>query len=201
MLFRSGKAREAREQMRNGEWPRLVLMAERRVFWLVELLQGKVGSNSVRSAPDCWMQEPLTLCRDLQHPLHPTLIHLPLAFLMASLSLDVLALITPSLPVAVLARMPFRESIINSWAYHLAGAGLIFSLPATTSGLAELYAMVRSRVMENGWGRMAGDVWSGEDSKVVATLVHAGTMDLVSESSSLVPILHHIPVPSPVYKV
>ncbi|KAL8277215.1 hypothetical protein RQP46_010388 [Phenoliferia psychrophenolica] len=161
----SEKSKDAKGRIERGDWPEGVRMAERGVFWLVEVLQGKVGSNS--------------------HPLHPSLIHLPLAFLLASLSLDTFHLAGPYLPLGITSALfsltgsPHKVTRLNEWSYYLAGAGMLFSLPATTTGLAELYAMTRSRVMEVGWKKFGTGVMQGEEKKVVATLRHAGAMDLV----------------------
>ncbi|KAK4698741.1 hypothetical protein P7C70_g7529, partial [Phenoliferia sp. Uapishka_3] len=160
------KSKEAAKRIDAGDWPKALLMLERRVHSVTQLLQGKVGSNS--------------------HPLHPALIHLPLAFLLASLSLDAFHLAGPHLPLFLTSLIftltgggPRKVSVLNEWSYFLAGAGLLTSLPATTTGLAEFYEMTRSRVMEFGWKELGASIFRGDEPKIVANIRHAGAMDTV----------------------
>jgi len=126
----------------------------KRAFEIVGL--GKVGSNS--------------------HPIHPSTVHFPIAFLTGSNILNLLygaCLYTPALvPFAVDKENTGTIAILG---YFLNLTGIVTSIPAVLTGFAELYAMIQGR------GLMVYD--KKLDCKVIepvvkTTLTHATLNDI-----------------------
>jgi len=124
---------------------------------------GKFGSNS--------------------HPVHPATIHMPIAFLMTASALDILSFIGLHSPTALYPLMKLTTSTtaftnnldtvallnyLSLFSYASTIAGLITSLPALSTGVAELYAMIQSRGLD----------FKNLDPVVKVTLIHAGLNDL-----------------------
>ncbi|CAL3971532.1 unnamed protein product [Diplocarpon coronariae] len=124
---------------------------------IIDIGTGKVGSNS--------------------HPLHPATVHLPIAFLFAASLLDLLAfgsLHSPLLVICLRNALGFLFPAATPAAviYHLSlfsyastVAGILAALPAISSGLFELSAMVSARGLDLA------------DPVVKTTLIHAGVND------------------------
>jgi len=126
----------------------------KRAFEIVGL--GKFGSNS--------------------HPIHPSTVHFPIAFLSASNILNLLygaAVYTPALvPFAV-----DKENVgtITLVGYAINLVGIVTSIPAVATGFAELYAMIQGR------GLFVKDEKTGQqilEPVVKTTLTHATLNDV-----------------------
>jgi len=124
---------------------------------------GKFGSNS--------------------HPVHPATIHIPIAFLLTASILDILAFIGQTSPGLLYPLMyctthtsTFPNKLdtiallnyLSLFSYASTIAALFTSLPALTTGIAELYAMIQARGLD----------FSNLDPVVKTTLIHAGLNDV-----------------------
>jgi len=127
---------------------------------VVDLGLGKVGMNS--------------------HPIHPSTVHLPIAFLLASSVLDFANYAATNSSVVVsafasIASLFSSSPRLNDFGviYHLSLfsyvstiAGIVTSLPALSSGLIEGYALISANGLDL------------SKPKVKATVVHAALNDL-----------------------
>jgi len=154
---------KAMAKLDEGNFPPIVLKIEGLVHWFTQLGLGKIGSNS--------------------HPLHPALIHLPLSALTLSFSLDAFNLWGPrpnKLFDTIFGNLTYlTPATLHEYSYYLSGLGLILAVPAVTTGLAELYEMVRAQVVQKGWSETWREVKEGKQMKLVSILIHAGLMDVV----------------------
>jgi len=127
---------------------------------VVDLGLGKVGMNS--------------------HPIHPSTVHLPIAFLLASSVLDFANYAATSSSVVVstfsaIAGLFSNSPRLNDYGviYHLSLfgyvstiAGIVTSLPALSSGLVEGYAL------------LSANDYDLSKPKVKTTIIHAALNDL-----------------------
>jgi len=110
------------------------------------------------------------------HPVHPATVHFPIAFLTTANILNLLYGTSLFLP----ALFPFSIDKQNTGTITILGyfanvVGIISSIPAVITGVAELYAMINSR------GLYVQDKASGQktlDHIVKITLIHAGLNDV-----------------------
>jgi len=124
----------------------------------LDIALGKVGDNS--------------------HPIHPSTVHLPIAFLLAASSLDIFTYFTQSVPsltqpIASLFASANTAATTGAIIYHTslfsyAGtiAGILTALPAISSGAAEAYAMISANGLDL------------QNPKIKVTLIHAALNDL-----------------------
>lgn len=112
---------------------------------------------------------------DNSHPIHPSTVHFPIAFLTGA---NVVNLIY-GVAIYVPALVPFEANTSNTgmlaiFGYFLNIIGLVTSVPALFTGLAELYAMIQGR------GLYVKDETTGEqrlEPVVKSTLTHAAIND------------------------
>ncbi|KAL2066055.1 hypothetical protein VTL71DRAFT_2126 [Oculimacula yallundae] len=125
---------------------------------IVDIGLGKVGSNS--------------------HPIHPSTVHLPIAFLLAASGLDILSYLTTN-SSTLLKTVTSVSSIFTSNAtpigvlYHLSLfsyastiAGIFTSFPAISSGLIEFYSLVQTHGLDF------------SNQKIKITAIHAALNDI-----------------------
>lgn len=72
----------------------------------------------------------------LKKPMHPALIHMPIAFIGLAVGLDVLYGISGYLPAAISSALPVSTDISRA-SYFLLSLGLLTSIPAVTTGVGE----------------------------------------------------------------
>jgi len=119
--------------------------------------QGKVGSNS--------------------HPLHPSMVHWPVALLTTGFMLDGLELFRRKVaPKALTTFLP--SSATNILAHYSTAGGVLFAIPAVVTGLAELYEMYRRSAVRKGNKGVAKDYYNGEEEMLQTTLHHATLNDI-----------------------
>ncbi|KAI9638655.1 uncharacterized protein MKK02DRAFT_32052 [Dioszegia hungarica] len=114
------------------------------------------------------------------HPIHPSTVHFPIAFLSAAFGLTSLSLLPTSLyPSSILP----ATGVIPGLAYYSAAAGVITAAPAIITGLGEAYELIRKeRKVKGSWGAVADATWNMSDTggqKVKTTLTHASMNDMV----------------------
>lgn len=110
------------------------------------------------------------------HPVHPSTVHFPIAFLSASNILNLLYGATIYAPYLV----PFATDKQNTGTITIAGyainlVGIVTSIPALVTGFAELYAMIQGR------GLFIKDEKTGKqilEPVVKTTLTHASLNDI-----------------------
>lgn len=126
----------------------------KRAFEIVGL--GKLGSNS--------------------HPVHPSTVHFPIAFLTGANILNLLygaAIYTPALVPFAIDKENLGTIALVGYAINL--VGIVTSIPAVATGSAELYAMIQGR------GLFVKDEKTGKqvlEPVVKTTLTHASLNDI-----------------------
>ncbi|KAK0258088.1 hypothetical protein LTS09_007281 [Friedmanniomyces endolithicus] len=94
---------------------------------------------SLKPAPPPRMQanvnttEPKT---PLKKPIHPAVVHMPIAFISLAVGLDLANFFSASLPNAISASLPIATDATRA-SYFLLSLGLLFSIPAVTTGIGE----------------------------------------------------------------
>jgi uncharacterized membrane protein len=108
-----------------------------------------------------------------RHPVHPATVHMPVAFLMASSALDMATHIANHVPymlhlVAMITTGSHASLVkhMSLLSYVATIGGIVASLPALSSGIAELVAMMQGKGL---------DV---QNAKIRKTLIHAGLNDI-----------------------
>ncbi|KAK4685081.1 hypothetical protein P7C73_g5072, partial [Tremellales sp. Uapishka_1] len=132
-----------------------------------QLMQGKIpGDNADDKA--------------LGHPIHPSTVHWPIAFLTASFGLTTLSLLPPSFMPTFILPPP---ATLPALAHYSAGAGVLFAMPSIATGLGEAYEMTREQLKAKGnWGTVLSDAWEMKDNagrKLKMTVKHASMNDMV----------------------
>lgn len=112
----------------------------------------------------------------ISHPIHPATVHFPIAFLSVSYGLDALYPIYSSLPSAITDYLPSAVECGRISYYSLA-LGLLTSLPAVSSGVAQALKMVKAQ------GIYEQDKKTIK-TKVKVTLAHAVVNDIVIAASA-----------------
>lgn len=72
----------------------------------------------------------------LKKPVHPAAIHFPIAFIFLAVGLDVLHALSPRLPARITNSLPIATDMTRA-SYFLLSLGLLFSIPAITTGIGE----------------------------------------------------------------
>jgi len=117
---------------------------------------------------------------DNSHPVHPATIHMPITFLLASSVLDMISAVGLQAPSVLYPLMKLTTSsgfptrldeiallnYLSLFSYASTVAALITSMPALSTGAAELYAMVQAKGVDL------------NDPVVKTTLIHAGLNDI-----------------------
>jgi len=115
------------------------------------------------------------------HPIHPALVHFPIAFSLLSWGLDILYYVTITLKPGFLTSRfgaPTTVLDITRLSYFLLCAGLITTVPAIMSGNIQLVGMIK----KNGgpWEKDAtGKAKDTMVPRIKATITHAIINDLV----------------------
>ncbi|KAF1351970.1 hypothetical protein BDV97DRAFT_348514 [Delphinella strobiligena] len=80
----------------------------------------------------------------LDHPVHPATVHWPLTFLTTSYGLDVLVASWGYLPASVTSSLPTATEL-SRISYYALSLGILTSLPAISSGVAQALKMVKAQ--------------------------------------------------------
>lgn len=72
----------------------------------------------------------------LKKPIHPAMVHMPIAFIGLAVALDIAHALTPRLPVSITGSFPVATDMTRA-SYFLLSLGLLFSIPAVTTGIGE----------------------------------------------------------------
>lgn len=106
----------------------------------------------------------------LDHPLHPSTVHWPLTFLATSYGLDALTASYAYIPSSISSVIP-PPTDLTLISYYSLSLGLLTSLPAISSGIAQALQMVTKQGIKNPDGTIKNKV------KVLAA--HAAINDVV----------------------
>ncbi|KAK5128194.1 hypothetical protein LTR08_004073 [Meristemomyces frigidus] len=72
----------------------------------------------------------------LQKPVHPALVHFPIAFISLAVGIDVLHGLAPRLPALITNALPIANDMTRA-SYFLLSLGLLSAIPVITTGIAE----------------------------------------------------------------
>ncbi|KAK0883366.1 hypothetical protein LTR87_002874 [Friedmanniomyces endolithicus] len=72
----------------------------------------------------------------LKKPIHPAVVHMPIAFISLAVGLDLANFFSASLPNVISASLPIANDATRA-SYFLLSLGLLFSIPAVTTGVGE----------------------------------------------------------------
>lgn len=124
---------------------------------------------------------PLTPVSFSRHPVHPAIVHFPIAFNFLAWGLDILYYVTTTFkPEFLTTRFGDASTLldITRTSYFLLCAGLITTVPAIMSGNIQLVGMIK----KNGgpWEKDAqGKAKSTMVPRIKATITHAIVNDLI----------------------
>jgi len=110
------------------------------------------------------------------HPIHPATVHIPLAFLFVANVLNLIYGITLFAPAAFSFTVDKADTgMVTIIGYFINLVGILGSIPALVTGIAELWAMLNAR------GLYVNDNTDKKtlDPMVKTTLIHAGINDVV----------------------
>ncbi|TKA58754.1 hypothetical protein B0A55_12636 [Friedmanniomyces simplex] len=94
---------------------------------------------SLKPAPPPRMQANMNTAEPknpLKKPIHPAVVHMPIAFIGLAVGLDLANFLSASLPKALSASLPLANDATRA-SYFLLSLGLLFSIPAVTTGIGE----------------------------------------------------------------
>ncbi|ORY28147.1 hypothetical protein BCR39DRAFT_559641 [Naematelia encephala] len=142
--------------------------AEQAAHQTSQVLQGRIPNQT----PD----------KALGHPIHPSTVHWPIAFLSASFGIVSLNLV-PSAIISPLSKILPPLSTLPALAHYAAAAGVLTAIPSIVTGLGEGYEMFRAQVDSKGdWRTVVSDAWNMVDDggrKLHMTAKHASMNDAV----------------------
>ncbi|KAK1816111.1 hypothetical protein LTR12_009451 [Friedmanniomyces endolithicus] len=94
---------------------------------------------SLKPAPPPRMQANMNTTEPknpLKKPIHPAVVHMPIAFISLAVGLDLANFFSSSLPNAISSALPIANDATRA-SYFLLSLGLLFSIPAVTTGVGE----------------------------------------------------------------
>ncbi|KAK0280492.1 hypothetical protein LTR91_020472 [Friedmanniomyces endolithicus] len=94
---------------------------------------------SLKPAPPPRMQANINTTEPknpLKKPIHPAVVHMPIAFISLAVGLDLANFFSASLPNVISASLPIANDATRA-SYFLLSLGLLFSIPAVTTGVGE----------------------------------------------------------------
>jgi len=112
------------------------------------------------------------------HPSHPATVHWPLALLTTAYGLDVLYPILPILPTTLLSYLPAGPEVARC-SYYALSAGLLASLPAVVTGIANAAQSFKAQGMYEADGKTL-------KKKTKVIIAHAVSNDLVIAVSAYI---------------
>lgn len=111
-------------------------------------------------------------------PVHPAVVHFPIAFLFTAYTLDILHTYRTSLPAFAQNALLGPNDITRS-SYYLLSLGLLTAIPAVVTGGRELVMMISKQGMHEADGKTVR-------TKVKATIAHAVANDIVIAVSTYI---------------
>ncbi|KAF2216710.1 hypothetical protein CERZMDRAFT_64192 [Cercospora zeae-maydis SCOH1-5] len=111
-------------------------------------------------------------------PVHPAVVHFPIAFLFTAYALDILHTFRASLPGFAQNALLGPNDITRS-SYYLLSLGLLTAIPAVVTGGRELIMMISKQGMHEADGKTV-------KTKVKATIAHAVANDIVIAVSTYI---------------
>ncbi|PPJ51369.1 hypothetical protein CBER1_08411 [Cercospora berteroae] len=111
-------------------------------------------------------------------PVHPAVVHFPIAFLFTAYALDILHTYRTSLPAFAQNALLGPNDITRS-SYYLLSLGLLTAIPAVVTGGRELIMMISKQGMHEADGKTVR-------TKVKATIAHAVANDIVIAVSTYI---------------
>jgi uncharacterized membrane protein len=115
------------------------------------------------------------------HPIHPSTVHWPIAFLSVAWVLDLACTLTgESHSTFASLGLGSRSNELARMAYYCHALGVLTAIPATITGAVELYAMISSKGL---WQRIhkksdGSNIYSGLNPTVRIGLIHAALNDI-----------------------
>lgn len=106
----------------------------------------------------------------LQKPIHPAIVHFPIAFLSLAYFLDILNSVSPRLPSYITSNLP-PPTDLSRGAYYLLSIGLLTAIPAVTTGVAEALKAINKQGLYEQDGKTI-------KQKFKATIAHAVANDV-----------------------
>ncbi|KAK0255440.1 hypothetical protein B0A54_10332 [Friedmanniomyces endolithicus] len=94
---------------------------------------------SLKPAPPPRMQANINTTEPknpLKKPIHPAVVHMPIAFISLAVGLDLANFFSASLPNVISASLPIANDATRA-SYFVLSLGLLFSIPAVTTGVGE----------------------------------------------------------------
>jgi uncharacterized membrane protein len=111
------------------------------------------------------------------HPLHPAIVHWPLAFLTSAFGIDVLLPMLQYLPTDIAKFVPSSTELTRI-SYYALSAGLLTAVPALISGILQAGSVMKKQ----------GDIYEADKKtlkpKVKTLFTHAGLNDAVLLAST-----------------
>lgn len=132
--------------------------------------------------PGVHPSNPRRLTHPPRKPIHPAVVHFPIAFLALAFGLDILNSASPRLPATITNHLPLAADATRA-SYYLLSLGLLTALPAIVTGTREAIVLIaRQGMYETDKSGYSVTV----RTKVKAMIAHAVVNDLVMGLSALV---------------
>lgn len=114
------------------------------------------------------------------HPIHPSTVHFPIAFLSLAYGLDTLYGLTTHYDISALRAVVPHLAEISRTAYFSNLIGIVTAIPAALTGISELYAMISAKGI---WQKIRNEstgetVYAGMNPTVRHGLAHGALNDV-----------------------
>ena len=114
----------------------------------------------------------------LKKPIHPAVVHAPIAFIGLAVALDIAHALTPSLPASITGQFPVATDMTRA-SYFLLSLGLLFSIPAVTTGVGEAKKAIDKQGLYEADGKTIKQKFKGVIAHAIANDIVIAVMTYV----------------------